>query len=118
MSTFFVFSSLLCIILVSIRICEIYMNSRVLGKVREKVNVSFKKSIERARETFFVFFEYTHKELFTKLLHMVIYGTLFFVRRFERGLESLMVWLRSLRRTSRAKRIAREKERKEKTMPK
>jgi hypothetical protein len=40
------------------------------------------------------------------------------VRRFERGLESLMVWLRSLRRTSRAKRIAREKERKEKTMPK
>jgi hypothetical protein len=95
------------------RVIEESHGLHAFHKTRAGLNARFVRMSRATSDFLHAGCEYTHRELFARVLHMGIYGTLFFTRKLERGLENSMVWLRSLRRTSRARRIVRQKRRNE-----
>jgi len=92
-----------------LRVTEEVHSVRLMRGARKAIDVQFLRARNAVGDVFHTGCEYTHRELFARVLHMLIYGTLFLTRKMERGLENSMMWLRSLRRKSRARRIEREK---------
>ena len=93
------------------RVAEEAYGARLYRDARDNMNKRFVRVRDTITHVFHNGYEYTHRELCTRVLHSVMYGTLFFVRKVERVLEEGMVWLRSIRRRSIARRMEREKRR-------
>jgi|AACY02.17.fsa_nt_gi hypothetical protein len=93
------------------RVTEEVYGARVARGMRNAINTRFVRVQSAVGDFFHNGYEYTHREFLTRVLHMLAYGTLCVVRKVERVLENAMVWLRSLRRKSRARRMERSRRR-------
>jgi hypothetical protein len=100
MTTLFLGSFLLLVLLLFIHFFEKKVDKRFFNSFRVRLDFVFEFFYKKNRDFIKKIFEYIHKDLFLNFLHMATYMALYFVKVVENKLESIISFLRSFKNGS------------------